>query len=37
VGKVTLGAGKHQLRVRITSITNNHAMNLEKVVLVPAK
>ncbi|MBE3109280.1 MAG: alpha-L-fucosidase [Acidobacteria bacterium] len=37
VGKVTLGAGEHKLRVRITSIVNNHAMNLEKVVLVPAK
>ena len=37
VGKITLKAGEHKLRVRITSITNNHAMNLEKVVLVPAK
>jgi hypothetical protein len=37
VGQVTLRAGEHKLRVRITSITNNHAMNLEKVVLVPAK
>ncbi|OGD22064.1 MAG: hypothetical protein A2Y70_00135 [Candidatus Aminicenantes bacterium RBG_13_64_14] len=37
VGKVALGAGEHKLRVRITSITNNHAMNLEKIVLVPAK
>ena len=36
-GKISLGAGEHKLRVRITSITNNHAMNLEKVVLVPAK
>jgi len=37
VGKVTLKAGEHKLRVRITCVTNNHAMNLEKVVLVPAK
>jgi len=37
VGKVTLGAGEHKLRVRITSVVNNHAMNLEKIVLVPAK
>jgi alpha-L-fucosidase len=37
VGMVALKAGEHKLRVRITSITNNHAMNLEKVVLVPAK
>lgn len=37
VGKVTLGAGEHKLRVRITSVVNNHAMNLEKVVLAPVK
>jgi hypothetical protein len=37
VGKIALGAGGHKLRVRITSVVNNHAMNLEKVVLVPAK
>ena len=37
VGKVALGAGAHKLRVRITSVVNNHAMNLEKIVLVPAK
>jgi alpha-L-fucosidase len=37
VGRVTLGAGEHELRVRITCVVNNHAMNLEKVVLVPAK
>jgi alpha-L-fucosidase len=37
VGKISLGAGRHTLRVSITSLTNNHAMNLEKVVLVPAK
>jgi alpha-L-fucosidase len=37
VGQVTLGAGEHKLRVRITCVVNNHAMNLEKVVLVPAK
>ncbi len=36
VGRVELGAGRHTLRVRITGIVNNHAMNLEKVVLVPA-
>ena len=37
VGRVELGAGEHRLRVRITCVTNNHAMNLEKVVLAPAK
>jgi alpha-L-fucosidase len=37
VGKVRLTAGPHSLRVRITSVVNNHAMNLEKIVLVPAK
>jgi alpha-L-fucosidase len=37
VGKVALKAGEHKLRVRITAIVNNHAMNLEKIVLVPAK
>jgi alpha-L-fucosidase len=37
VGKISLGAGAHKLRVRITSVVNNHAMNLEKVTLVPAK
>ncbi len=37
VGNVALEAGEHKLRVRITSFTNNHAMNLEKVVLVPVK
>ncbi len=37
VGKINLKEGEHKLRVRITAITNNHAMNLEKVVLVPAK
>ena len=36
VGRVALKAGGHKLRVRITAVTNNHAMNLEKVVLVPA-
>ena len=36
-GRLTLPAGAHTLRVKITSITNNHAMNLEKVVLVPAR
>jgi alpha-L-fucosidase len=36
VGKISLAAGGHKLRVKITSITNNHAMNLEKIVLVPA-
>ncbi len=36
VGRVDLGAGEHKLRVRITRVTNNHAMNLEKIVLVPA-
>jgi hypothetical protein len=37
VGKIALKAGEHKLRVRITALTNNHAMNLEKIVLVPAK
>jgi alpha-L-fucosidase len=37
VGMVALDAGEHTLRVRITSFTNNHAMNLETIVLVPAK
>jgi alpha-L-fucosidase len=36
VGKISLPAGAHTLRVRVTSIANNHAMNLEKIVLVPA-
>jgi len=35
VGRVDLGAGEHKLRVRITAVVNNHAMNLEKIVLVP--
>ena len=37
VGKISLKEGEHKLRFRITAITNNHAMNLEKVVLVPVK
>jgi len=37
VGQVTLAAGSHKLAVRITSIVNNHAMNLERIVLVPAR
>ncbi len=37
VGRVTLPAGEHTVRVRVTAVVNNHAMNLEKVVLVPAK
>jgi alpha-L-fucosidase len=36
LGKVTLKAGSHTLLVKIKSIIYNHAMNLEKVVLVPA-
>jgi hypothetical protein len=36
VGKIALKGGPHILRVKIKAITNNHAMNLEKVVLVPA-
>ena len=36
VGRISLKAGEHKLRVRITAVANNHAMNLEKVVLVPA-
>ena len=35
-GRIELGAGQHTLRVRVTCVVNNHAMNLEKVVLVPA-
>lgn len=35
VGKVELGTGKHTLKFKITNLTNNHALNLEKVVLVP--
>ena len=35
VGQVLLPVGPHKLRVRITSIVNNHAMNLEKIALVP--
>jgi alpha-L-fucosidase len=35
-GKIALKGGPHTLRVKIKAITNNHAMNLEKVVLVPA-
>jgi len=37
VGKVSLATGEHKLRVKVTAITNNHAMNLEKIVLVPAR
>jgi len=37
VGMAALKAGEHKLRVRITSVTNNHAMNLEKIILVPAR
>ena len=37
VGKIALKDGAHKLRVRITSVVNNHAMNLEKIVLVPVK
>jgi len=37
VGRVTLPAGRHTLRVRITAIANNHAMNLERIVLVPVR
>jgi alpha-L-fucosidase len=36
MGKVELGTGKHTLKFRIANLTNNHALNLEKVVLVPA-
>ena len=36
IGKVTLKPGAHTLRVKVKSIVYNHAMNLEKVVLVPA-
>ena len=37
VGRMALDAGEHRLRVRITGLANNHAMNLEKVVLVPVR
>ncbi|MFO7732245.1 MAG: alpha-L-fucosidase, partial [Candidatus Aminicenantes bacterium] len=33
LGTVDLAAGKHTLRVKITCVVNNHALNLEKVVL----
>jgi alpha-L-fucosidase len=36
VGTVDLAAGEHTLRVKITCVVNNHAMNLEKVILAPA-
>ncbi|MCK7518510.1 MAG: alpha-L-fucosidase [Ignavibacteriales bacterium] len=37
VGRMDLGAGEHKLRVQDhRPVVNNHAMNLEKVVLVPA-
>ena len=36
VGKVTLKPGPHTLRVKIKYILYNHAMDLEKVVLIPA-
>jgi alpha-L-fucosidase len=36
LGQVTLKAGTHRLRVKAKSIVYDHAMNLEKVVLVPA-
>ena len=35
VGTVSIKEGKHLLRVRIRTVLNNSAMNLEKVVLVP--
>ncbi len=34
-GTVDLPAGKHTLKVRITSVANNQAMRLEKVTLLP--
>jgi alpha-L-fucosidase len=37
LGRVDLRPGKHTLKVRITSIVNNHALNLEKVALIPAR
>ena len=37
VGKVSLVPGGHKLRVKVTFISNNHAMNLERIILVPAK
>ncbi|HSQ79145.1 MAG TPA: alpha-L-fucosidase, partial [Candidatus Bathyarchaeia archaeon] len=37
VGRITIPGGTHTLRVKITSVTNNHAMNLEKIVLVPVR
>ncbi len=36
MGRFSLKEGQHVLKVRIKSIANNHAMNLENVVLVPA-
>ena len=37
LGTVDLAPGKHALRFKITCVVNNHALNLEKVVLAPVK
>ncbi|MCR4395245.1 MAG: alpha-L-fucosidase [Candidatus Saccharicenans sp.] len=36
LGQVELAAGKHVLRFKITSLANNNALKLEKVILQPA-
>jgi len=37
LGKIELGPGEHTLRFKITCVVNNHALNLEKVILAPAR
>ncbi len=36
LGRISLQPGRHTLKIKITCVVNNHALNLEKVVLVPA-
>ncbi len=37
LGTIDLSPGRHTLRVKITCVVNNHAMNLEKIVLSPVR
>jgi alpha-L-fucosidase len=37
LGKIDLGPGPHTLRFRITCVANNHALNLENIILAPAR
>ncbi len=37
LGRIELGPGRHTLRFKITCVVNNHALNLEKVVLAPVR